>query len=210
MIQLQRMPNSPQSDSPFERLWTEYSRVFHEFDDITLARWMAQTLGQFQNRAWRLSHPLMGSYRLAAQISHDRQIWLQRLASAPPAYVEAQCCRAPLLPLLTREVVESGLVCQHCGETAVPFDELPAELQEPLKEWSEEYRPVHAVAHWDDRQRKGVRDYDQSYEIAATEAEKLLVYAGRELTPKLLEFFPSAVWEDQDECLEVQPEDIQL
>ena len=30
-----------------DRLWQEYSRVFDDWDDTTLARWMAQTLGQF-------------------------------------------------------------------------------------------------------------------------------------------------------------------
>jgi hypothetical protein len=202
------MANAP--DSPVERLWSEYSLVFQEFDDLTLARWMAQTLGQFQNRAWRLSHPLMGSYRLAAQIGHDRQIWLKRLATAPPAYLEAPCCRSPLLPLLTRDVLESGLVCQHCGDAAIPFDDLPSELQIPLKNWAEEYAPIHAVAHWDDRQRQSSTNYDSACDSAADEAERLLSIAGRELMPQLLEFYPTVVWEDQDECLEVRPEDIGL
>jgi hypothetical protein len=26
----------------------------------------------------------------------------------------------------------------------------------------------------------------------------------------LLEFYPAVVWEDQDECLEVRPEDVKL
>jgi hypothetical protein len=30
------------------------------------------------------------------------------------------------------------------------------------------------------------------------------------LAPALLEFYPAVVWEDQDECLEVRPEDVQL
>ncbi|MBI4663982.1 MAG: hypothetical protein HY735_34730 [Verrucomicrobia bacterium] len=198
------------SDSPIERLWTEYSLVFRDFDDLTLARWMAQTLGQLQNRPWRLSHPLLGTYRLAAQVAHDRQIWLKRLANAPPAYPEAPCCRAPLLPLLSRDVLESGLVCQHCTGTGVAFEDLPAEIQSPIKAWAEEYAPVHAVAHWDDRQRKAVADYDRAFENAAKEAERLLTTVGRELLPKFLDHFPVIVWEDQDECLEVRPEDIVL
>src|SRR5947199_8232094 len=109
-------------------LCKEYARVFHDCDDLTLARWLAQTLGQLEGRAWRLSHPLLGAYRLAAQIAHERQIWLKRLARPPAAYTEAPCCRAPLLPLLTRDVLESGLVCQHCSGTAASFEELPAEL----------------------------------------------------------------------------------
>lgn len=200
------MANAP--DSPLEQLWDEYSQVFRDFDDMTLARWMSQTLGQLQGRAWRLSHPLLGSYRLAAQIGHDRQVWLKRLANIPAGYTEAPCCRAPLLPLLTRDVGESGLVCQHCGGSAVPFDELPDDAQQALKKWDEEYRPIHAVAHWDDRQRKSAGDYDQAYNNAASEAERLLSRVGKELAPKLLDLYPAVVWEDQDECLEVRPEDI--
>ncbi|MCF7765271.1 MAG: hypothetical protein K9N62_16515 [Verrucomicrobia bacterium] len=202
------MANTP--DSPFEQLWAEYSLVFQDFDDLTLARWMAQTLGQLQGRVWRLSHPLLGAYRLASQIGYDRQIWLKRLASSPAAYPESPCCRAPLLPLFTRDVIESGLVCQHCSGTAVPADELPEDLRRSLKDWAEEYATVHAVAHWDDRQRKSVRDYDRAFEDAASEAERLLGLAAREILPQALDHFPMIVWEDQDECLEVRPEDITL
>jgi hypothetical protein len=198
------------SDAPLDLLWKEYSLGFRDFDDLTLARWMAQTLGQLAGRAWRLSHPLLGAYRLAAQLSHERQIWLQRLVATPPAYSESPCCRAPMLPLLTRDVHEAGLICQHCSETLVPFDEIPASLQGELEKWAAQYAPVHAVAHWDDRQRKAAGDYDYAFETAAEEAEELLAHAGRKLAPRLLEFCAAAVWEDQDECLEVRPEDVQL
>jgi hypothetical protein len=201
---------SEHADGPLERLWTEYSEVFRGFDDLTLARWMSQTLAQLHGRVWRFSHPLLGAYRLAAQVAHERQVWLKRLANPPSAYPEATCCRAPLLPLFTRDVLESGLICQHCSNPAVPFEELPADLQTASKAWADQYAPVHAVAHWDDRQRKSVGDYDRAFEDAASDAEKLLVSAGRELLPKFLEHFPVVVWEDQDECLEVRPEDIQL
>ena len=197
-------------ESPIDTLWQEYSRVFHDFDDLTLARWLAQTLGQLEGRSWRLSHPLLGSFRLAAQIAHDRQIWLKRLATPPAAYAEAQCCRAPMLPLLTRDVMESGLVCQHCSGMAVPFDEIPVELQTVVKSWAEEYAPVHAVAHWEDRERKSAASYDRAYENAAKDAERLLVHVGGQVAPRFLEHYPVVVWEDQDECLEVRPEDISL
>ena len=108
-------------DAPLDVLWKEYSLVFREFDDISLARWLAQTLGQLEGKAWRLSHPLLGAYRLAAQAAHDRQIWLKRLANPPSAYAESPCCRAPVLPLLTRDVREAGLICQHCGDTRAAF-----------------------------------------------------------------------------------------
>jgi hypothetical protein len=198
------------SESPLERLWSGYSEVFSDFDDLTLARWMAQTLGQLQGRVWRLPHPLLGAYRLAAQVAHERQVWLQRLCSPPAAYREAPCCRAPLLPLFIRDVVESGFVCQHCAGTAVPFEEIPEELQVLLRRWAEEYSPIHAVAHWEDRQRKSAGDYDRALEKAATDGERLLAVAGRDILPKFLDHYPALVWEDQDECLEIRPEDIQL
>ena len=197
-------------DSPLDRLWKEYSVVFRDFDDLTLGRWLAQTLGQLEGKTWRLSHPLLGAYRLAAQLGHDRQIWHKRIATSPQAYAESACCRAPTLPLLTRDVLDAGLICQHCNETLVPFDEIPSEIQPALKKWAADYAPVHAVAHWDDRQRRSVRDYDQAYDDAAEDAERLLARAGLELAPALLEFYPAIVWEDQDECLEVRPEDIPI
>jgi hypothetical protein len=137
-------------------------------------------------------------------------VWLKRLATCPPLYGEAECCRAPLLPLLTRDVRESGLVCLHCNGTAVPFDELAPELQPLVRGWAEEYEPVHAVAHWEERQQQSAEVYDRALEEAATKAETLLVFAGHQLLPKLLERYPAVVWEDQDECLEVRPEDVKL
>lgn len=199
-----------EAESPLDKLWAEYGAAFRDFDDLTLARWLAQTLGQLQGKAWRVSHPLIGAYRLAAQLGHERQIWFKRLATPPPAYPESGCCRAPMLPLLTRDVRDSGLICEHCGDTLVPFDELPAELQPLLESWATEYAAVHAVAHWDDRQRKKSGDYDAAFERACATAEQLLAQAGRELAPRLLDFYPAVIWEDQDECLEVRPEDIVL
>jgi len=199
------MENEP--ESPLDALWKEYGNAFKDWDDMTLARWLSQTLSQLAGKAWRLSHPLLGSYRLAAQLGHERQVWLKRLATAPSAYAESPCCRAPMLPLLTRDVRETGLICQHCNETLVPFDEIPAEVRVELEAWAAEYEPVHAVAHWDDRRRKGSH-YETALEDAAQQAERLLVREGTEIAPKLLEHYAAIVWEDQDECLEVRPEDV--
>ncbi|HVU26483.1 MAG TPA: hypothetical protein VHG71_01960 [Verrucomicrobiae bacterium] len=199
-----------ESDSPLDTLWKEYGRVFTDFDDLTLARWLAQTLGQLEGKVWRLSHPLVGAYRLAAQIGNERSIWHKRMATPPAAYAESPCCRAPFLPLLTRDVRESGLICQHCNETLVPSEEIPAELRGEIEAWAQQYEPVHAVAHWDDRQRRRAGNYDAAYENAAQDAEKLLAHAGKNLAPKLLNFYAAAIWEDQDECLEVRPEDVQI
>jgi hypothetical protein len=197
-------------DSPLDRLWKEYSTVFRDFDDLTLARWLAQTLGQLEGRAWRLSHPLLGAYRLAAQLAHDRQIWFKRLANPPPAYDSATCCRAPLLPLFTRDVLETGLVCQHCGETCVALEDLTPELQAAIQVWANRYAPLHAVAHVEGTEREKYGDYDAEYDHAAEQVEELLRSAGRDLAPRLLEHFPAIIWEDQDECLEVRPEDISV
>jgi hypothetical protein len=112
--------------------------------------------------------------------------------------------------LLSRDITETGLICQHCGETLVPFEETPSAVRSDLEAWASRYAPVHAVAHWDDRQRKTAGDYDHAYEDAASQAERLLAQAGSVLAPKLLEFYPAVVWEDTDECLEVRPEDVSL
>ena len=202
------MAFEPESQSPLDSLWQEYSRVFRDWDDLTLARWLAQTLGQLEGRAWRLSHPLVGAYRLAAKIGHDRGIWSKRMATAPAAYAESPCCRAPFLPLLTRDIKTEGLICQHCNEILVPFEEIPAEQREALQVWAEQYEPVHAVAHWDDRQRRKSGNYDDAFENAALSAEKLLVFSGKNLAAKLLDSYAAVIWEDQDECLEVRPEDL--
>lgn len=199
-----------EQEQPIDRLWREYAEVFHDFDDLTLARWMAQTLGQLKGRAWRLSHPLVGAYRLAAQVGFDRQIWLKRLAAAPPEYPEASCCRAPLLPLFTRDITESGLLCEHCGATAVAFEDLDGPLRRKIKDWARRYNEVHNVAHWDDQQKKRVRDYDYAFDDAAVKAEGLLVEAAVELIPRFLDLYPAIIWEDHDECLDVRPEDIEL
>jgi hypothetical protein len=197
-------------DSPQDALYKEYSQIFRDFDELTLARWMAQTLGQLEGKVWRQSHPLIGAYRLAAQVAHENQIWLKRLANAPAAYAEAPCCRAPALPLLTRDVRDTGLICEHCAETLLAIEDVPGPLRAELESWAAEYGPVHAVAHWDDQQRKSVGDYNRAFENAAKTGERLLAVAGRSLAVKLLDLFPAVAWEDEDDCLEVRPEDVVL
>ena len=197
-------------ESEMDRLWQEYSVVFENWDDLTLARWMSQTLGQFEGRVWRNSHPLIGAYKLAAAHAHEKGSWLKRLATTPAAYREAECCRAPLLPLFTRDVKDAGLICMHCGQTGVAFDDIPADLRERLEKWSSEYGPIHHVAHWEEREQASVTNYDKAYEAAATQAEVLLAQAAAKILPKFLDDFPAIVWEDQDECLEVLPQDIEL
>lgn len=200
---------SSHSESPLDKLWKEYGAAFREFDDLTLGRWLSQTLGQISGRAWRLSHPLLGAYRLAAQLAHERQIWLKRVATPPAAYPDSACCRAPLLPLFTRDILDAGLICQHCGDTCVNFEDLPLELQAETRSWAQRYAPLHAVAHWDDAQRKGSGNYEGRLDEAAEDLEQLLAIAGTKIVPRFLDHYPAIVWEDQDECLEVRPEDIE-
>ena len=200
--------NSPASESSPDRLWREYGQVFERFDDLTLARWLCQTLGQIQGRVWRFSHPLIGAYRLGAELAHKRQIWLKRLATTPRSFTESPCCRAPLLPLFSRDILEAGLICQHCSETVVPYDEIPEDLRKAIQPWITEYAAAHAVAHWSDHERRNVPDYEKAYDDAAVAAEKLLGFARTELLPRFLDHYPALIWEDQDECLEVRPEDI--
>jgi hypothetical protein len=198
----------PKPDNSLDKLWQGYSEVFREFDDLTLARWMAQTLGQIHGRVWRLSHPLMGAYRICAQVAHERQVWLKRLVSRPSAYPDSPCCRAPFLPLFTREIAEEGLICLHCNERLVEFASLPADLQAELGAWARQYDAAHQVAHWDEQQRRRAGNYDHAMENAALAAEDLLLKASRDILPRFLAAYPAVVWEDHDECLDVRPEDI--
>ena len=112
--------------------------------------------------------------------------------------------------MLTRDVLESGLLCLHCNSTTVRFEDLPEDIQPLVRGWAEEYAPVHAVAHWDEGQRKRSRDADDDYDEAASKAETLLAFAGHQLVPKLLEVYTAMIWEDHDECLDVRPEDVKL
>jgi hypothetical protein len=191
-----------------DKLWEEYQLPFKEFDDTTLARWLSQTLGQFEGKIWRMSHPLVSAYRAASEPGEDRHVWQQRLANPPAAFTPAECCRAPLLPVFTRDILNTGLICQSCGATAVEFDDLPEELKDPIESWAEDYGLVHAVAHYDEHQMRNVVNYDDAFEKAAREAEHLLSRLPAEILPPLLDLYPAVIWEDQDECLEVEPKDI--
>jgi len=168
---------------------------------------MAQTLGQLEGVsgasrirwleliAWLPRSRTTDRSGLNAWPTRPRHIRRRRA-------VGRRCC------LFTRDIVESGLVCQHCAETAVPFEEIPPDLRAAVQDWADKYALVHAVAHWDDRQRKAAGDYDRAFDRAASKAERLLATAGREILPKFLDIYPAIVWEDQDECLEVRPEDL--
>ncbi len=198
----------PESHTAADRLWNEYGEVFKSLDDLTLGRWMAQTLGQFRGRMWRLSHPLFGTYRLAIQAAADREIWQRRLIAIPHGYHAADCCAAPILPLFSRDIKETGLICEHCGETLIPFEDLSEELAQPLANWAKEYQSFHHVAHWTEDEKRTAGNYQAKVEEARKETERLLHHAATQFLPRFLEEYPTLIWEDQDECLDVRPEDI--
>ena len=79
-----------------------------------------------------------------------------------------------------------------------------------IDKWSSDYDEAHGVAHWEEDGKKLPPDFDKLFELAAQSAEKLLAQAGSELAPSLLELYPAVAWEDQDECLEVRPEDVDI
>ena len=169
---------------------------------------MVQSLGHLRGGIWRLSHPFIGGYRMAASVAGQRQIWLKRLVELPPDFETAECCRAPLLPLVSRDVCETGLMCLHCNETAVDPDGLPVASPAAWKKWADEYNEIHQVAHWDDRQRRAAGNYDQAIDDAAERAAKSLSVARAKLFPRLLDNYPVVVWEDHDECLGLRPEEV--
>jgi hypothetical protein len=195
-------------DNPADRLWQQYGLLFQRFDDLTLARWLVQTLGIFAGGLWPYSHPLVGAYKLAAQTGHQRQVWLKRLVDIPNPFMMADCCRSPLLPLATRDVVESGLICMHCNETAVAFTDLPTDIQTTLKAWSDEYGKIHQVAHLEGAAKAALGDFDDALDAAADQASRSLRRAVERVFPQLLDQYPAVIWEDHDECLEVRPEDL--
>lgn len=199
----------PEDDNErLNQLWEDYRQSIQGYDDHSLARWIAQTLGQLKGGVWRLSHPLVGLHRLLATTAHKRGIRIARLASVPQDYPPCPCCGAPLLPLVTRDLADDGLICETCGGSAVPFNDLPEDARQPLAQWCRRYAPVHDVAHWDDKRRATCGDYEKAYQDAAEKAEDLLLELSGELLPPLLEHYPALVWEDHDECLDVRPDDV--
>lgn len=192
------------------QLWKDYARCLGEFDDLSLGRWLSQTLGQLNGRVWRLSHPLVGVSRLLAQEANRRGIWKRGLVSLPMEYERAPCCQAPFLPLVTRDVIEHGLLCEHCGGTGMDLDDLPEDLRRRLSQWADQYGDLHEVAHWEEDQRGGVAEYEEVFEQAADRAETMLEALPVTILPPLLEVVPAVVWEDHDECLDIRPEELEI
>ena len=113
-----------------------------------------------------------------------------------------------MVPVFTRYVLSSGLMCHQCGETAIEFADIPEVLKPGTQSWASEYAGIHEIAHYDEDRLRQIADYEQMFEQAATDAETFLAMAAKELLPKFVEYYPAVIWEDQDECLEVEPKDI--
>ncbi|MGC8885947.1 MAG: hypothetical protein ACP5MG_02165 [Verrucomicrobiia bacterium] len=193
-------------DQALEKLFQEYESVFKSFDDLSLARWLAQSAGHLAGGCWRISHPFIVTYKLAAVVAYDRQIWHKRLVNLPIGFTESPCCSAPFMPVLTRDVIECGLLCHHCLETIVPFGEIPENVRHLLTDWQKEYSQVHNVAHCDEDLRSLNSNYNKTLSESREKALKLLYSLGREIAPKFLDYYPIIIWEDQDECLGITPE----
>lgn len=192
-----------------DRLWEDYRLFFDGFDDPTLARYLAQLLGQIHGGIWRASHPMTGLLRLGAHTCHQRGLRIGRHARVPEGYGAAACCGAPTVPLITRDVIERGFVCVFCDGTLATLEDLPGELGLAVRRWAEQYREVHDVAHWDERQRLACGDYEEAFNQAAQRGAELWVDLVESLLPKLVpDIFSVMIWEDQDECLDIRPEDL--
>jgi hypothetical protein len=209
LVQAGPMLHEETEENPTERLWESYRVWLNDYDDMTLARMTAQTLGQLKGRVWRLSHPLIGLFRLAARTAHKRGLDIFRLAQLTE-YTSAPCCGGPLLPLITRDIVEHGVFCEYCGEIVMPLDDLPVPSNITLKTWAEAYQQSHSIAHWDEPKIRKHPDFEQLFQSSADACDRLLVELAKNLLPPLLDHFPAVVWQDHDECLDVWPDDLKV
>jgi hypothetical protein len=189
-------------------LWQEHMRALKTWDDLSLSRWLNQTLGQLHERAWRASHPLVVAYRLGATVAHQRDLWNRRTFTSNHHYELAVCCGAPQIPFVTFEVSTHGIYCSCCGEVLNTLDHFAVPLAEAFRKWGQTYEPIHQVAHWTDGERKKSGDYNKAFDQAFEKAIPLLAQLGYELTPQLLLTYPTVFWEDADNCLDVIPEDV--
>ena len=90
----------------------------------------------------------------------------------------------------------------HCGQQMVALDKIKnQQLVEKLSQGAESSAPIHAVAYWGEWRRKSQDQYEHVFDEATQKSEAQLSY---------FDDFPLVIWDDQDECLQVRPEDIQL
>ncbi len=189
-------------------LWQEHTRALKSWDDLSLTRWLNQTLGQLHERCWRASHPFVVAYRLGATVAHQRDLWNRRSFSFNPNYPSAACCGAPAIPFISFEVCTHGIYCSCCGEVLVTIEDLPEKLAHDFRHWSKKYDALHQVAHWSDDERKKHGDHNKALDQACDQASPLLAKLGYQLAPQLLHHHPTVFWDDADNCLDIIPEEI--
>ncbi len=189
-------------------LWQEHMRALKSWDDLSLARWLSQTLGQLHERCWRASHPLVVAYRLGATVAQQRDLWNRRTFSFNNHYQSTSCCGAPTIPFISFEVCTHGIYCSCCGEVLSTLEDMTEDIAPALRQWGKDYDAIHQVAHWNDNERKQCGDYDRALDKACERAIPMLSRLGYEIAPKVLRIFPAVFWEDADNCLDVIPEDI--
>jgi hypothetical protein len=130
--------------------------------------------------------------------------------SLPYDYHRASCCNAPFLPLVTRDIIEHGFLCEHCGGTGAELEDLPPRVARHLTQWAEQYSDLHEVAHWEEAHRLAIGNYEEVFEQTAMQAEAMLEALPVAILPPLLDTFPALVWEDHDECLDIRPEELEI
>ena len=74
-------------------------------------------------------------------------------------------------------------------------------------EWAEDYSSIHGVAHWDETRRTITRITNKLLRMPLSKANNCSPTKVSNWRPAG-GVFPAVIWEDQDECLQVRPEDI--
>jgi hypothetical protein len=189
-------------------IWGEHLQAFKTWDDLGLARWLNQTLGQLHDHCWRASHPLVMVYRLAAAIAYQRDLWNRRIFPMNEKFSEAACCGSPAIPFVSFEIATHGIYCSCCGSVLEDVGQLPGNLPERFKQWARKYDPLHEIAHFDEVRQRASSSYEEELNHAANDASPLLAELGYQLAPQLLGLYPVVIWEDSDHCLDILPEEI--
>lgn len=189
-------------------LWQEHARALRSWDDLLLARWLNQTLGQLVDRCWRASHPLVVAYRLGATVAHQRDLWNRKPIPMNSQFLSAACCGAPTIPFVSFEICTHGIYCSCCGDILATLEDVSKDLRNSIQHWGKVYETSHHVAHWNEEERRKHGDYDKMLDRACDEAVPLLARLGYELSPRLVGQWPVVIWEDADHCLDIIPEDI--
>ena len=199
------------ADAPLDLLWKEYSLGFRDFDDLTLATLAGpnarpacrQDLAAFASAARRLPPgravgPRAPDLAQAPGCDPARLLRIALLPRADVAVADARRARGGLdLPALQRDARpvrgNPRRACKAIWRTGPRVT--PRSTRSPTGTIASAKPPATTTTPTKPPPRK---------------PNGCSREAGRQLAPRLLEFYPAAVWEDQDECLEVRPEDVRL